>query len=533
LIFTNLSAGTTAPLAGLAVLLALSIATIQSFIGQKVGSDHPVHVFLTRRIRRSHFRLFVRIPDLLNDSYCGAVPLYLHWIIAHFKSHAIFWSERLLNPVVNSVHVAFFAVIAFYTSLGGDRLSNLAGPAACLFALTPQFYHALSARNFGLSSRGTGLLLLTAFFFAAYAIENQHNIALCWICLTASSWLIWGFSTFAQQALCLLSVLLAILTGRWVPLAGAILGVTLFITLHPKYSLGYLRHTFLFIRAYAKELAPIYILQRRESIWRDLTWDIWHRFRIYSLAQALRYAYENSVVVVVFLNPLVVVCCWSALRGVDLGRGIYGFSVSVALCGVVAALLTSFRHTRFFGEPERYVEAVSSWATLYGTHVLLQSGGIALLYIVAAMFLIVDVSQLSASNILVRFVGDRAPEIKHIERAIQRQWGTAARVCSNNEHFTKMLMQNDWKYAYCFAAGPPYCGMSLSQAFGRFPVLRREACERIVTEYRINACLLDRNEYDAIFLDAPPELESMKVAYESDRFRLIVLEWMPASISPA
>ena len=98
----------------LAVLLALVISTSQSLIGQKVGSDHPSHVFLTRRIRRNGFRLFVRIPDLLNDCYCAAVPLYIHWIIAHFKSRAVYWSERLLNPGVNSLHVVLFAGLALF-----------------------------------------------------------------------------------------------------------------------------------------------------------------------------------------------------------------------------------------------------------------------------------------------------------------------------------------------------------------------------------------------------------------------------------
>src|SRR6185437_3881761 len=60
-------------LVSIAVILALSISTCQSLMGQTVGSDHPTHVFLTRRIRRNGFRLFVRIPDLLNDCYCAAV----------------------------------------------------------------------------------------------------------------------------------------------------------------------------------------------------------------------------------------------------------------------------------------------------------------------------------------------------------------------------------------------------------------------------------------------------------------------------
>lgn len=513
----------------LAATLALCISAAQSFIGQKVGSDHPVHVFLTRRIRKNHFRLFARIPDLLNDSYCAAVPLYIHWIIAHFRALAVFWSERLLNPCVNSLHVILVAGIAIYIGHHEGLPAQLYGITACLFALTPQFYHALSARNFGLSARGIGLLLLTAFFFAAYAVEALNLPALTWPALVVLGWLVWGFSTFAQQAMCILSVLL-LSTGRLAPLSGAFFGLALFVALHPRYSIGYLRHTFLFIRAYAKELAPIYILQRRESIWRDLTRDIWLRFRRQGATEALRYAYENSALVVVLLNPLVVWCCWSALRGAHLRDGIFGFCLSLALCGSAAAFLTSFRVSRFLGEPERYVESITPWAVLYASHDIFVQTGMPVLIWLLAIFLVADFAQLAASGILLSRVAERSPTLEHIESIIEVRWGTNARVCSNNEHYTKMLMQHDWQYAYCFAVGQPYCGMSIAQAFSRFPVLRREACERIVEHFRINSCLLDREAYDALFENVPSALRSMSVAYETDRFRLLFLEWDPGDV---
>jgi hypothetical protein len=486
-----------------------------------------VHAFLTQQIRKNRFRLFTRVPCLLNDSYCAAVPLYIHWVVAHFKSRAEFWSERLLNPAVNALHVALVGGIAAFIGRGAGLPAAFTGISVCLFALTPQSYHALAARNFGLSARGTGLLLLTAFFFAAYVAGDMHMPGLAWPALAVFGWLVWGFSTFAQQAMVILSVLMLITTGRFAPLAGTLLGLALFIALHPRYSLAYLRHTFAFIRAYAKELAPIYILQRRQSIWRDLVWDIWRRFRTHGSAQGLRYAYENSVVIVALLNPLAIWCCWSAVHGADLHRGMLGFCLSLAICGAIAALLTSFRLTRFLGEPERYIEAISPWATLYAVYGVLQVAGVPTLAGLAVVYLLVDGVQLIGSWVLLRFVGETNPALRQIESMIGARWGGNARVSSNNEHYTKLLMQHDWQYAYFLAVGQPYCGMTVTQAFSRFPVLRREACERIVESFRINSCLLDRNEFDVLFESPPPGLTRMTVAYESDRFRLLFLEWAP------
>ena len=513
----------TLSLAALGIAAAFCLSATQSFISQRIGSDHPVHVFLTSRIRKRGFRLFVRIPDLLNDCYCGAVPLYLHWIMAHFRAGAVYWSERLLNPVLNALHVALLAAIAAFLCRREAWPADLIGAAACLFALTPQFYHALSARNFGLSARGTGLLLLTAFFFAAYCVDFAPAVS--WIALPILGWLIWGFSTFAQQALCLLSVLLLILTGRWAPPLGAALGLALFITLHPRYALGYLRHTVRFIRAYAQSMAAIYILKRRHSIWRDLVLDIWRGFAEQGFARGFRYAYENSVLVIVLLNPFTVVACWAAARGADLKHGAFGYCVSLAVCGVIAAFLTSFRVTRFFGEPERYVEVATPWAVLAGAYLMDERIGPGGLLGLGASFLLVDLLELGASRFLVSVVAPDNPRLEEIERRIEERWGSGARVCSNNEHYTKMLMRNDWQYAYCLAIGNPYCGMSVEESFSRFPVLRPEACRRIVTQFRINACLLDRKEYDALFESNPAGLRNMTVEYETERFRLLFLEW--------
>ena len=77
---------TDASLISAAIALALTLSTIQSLVSARVGSDHPVHVFLTSNIRANAFHLFVRIPRLLNDCYVAAVPLYIHWIVAHFRA---------------------------------------------------------------------------------------------------------------------------------------------------------------------------------------------------------------------------------------------------------------------------------------------------------------------------------------------------------------------------------------------------------------------------------------------------------------
>ena len=220
-------------LAVLAAVIAFALSTTQSFISAKVGSDHPVHVFLTQTIRMNGYRLFVRIPRLLNVCYCAAVPLYLHWIVAHFSTRVVHWFERLLNPLVNASHVLIVYGLALIAARQIGAADGFAAVAAGLFALTPQFYHALSARNFGMSARGTGLVLLTGLLLAAWNVEMSPGSPLAWGLLALAGWLVWAFSTFAHQALTILSVILLLTTGHWGPLAGAAIGVCVFVAIHP------------------------------------------------------------------------------------------------------------------------------------------------------------------------------------------------------------------------------------------------------------------------------------------------------------
>jgi hypothetical protein len=508
-------------------LMVFAISTIQSILGSKVGSDHPAHLFLITAIRHNGNRLFARIPRILNTCYCGAIPLYIHWMLSYFNTRRIYWAERLLNPTMNALNVGILTVIVFVASSGEDKVVQYIFFSGCVFALTPQFYHALSARNFGLSSRGIGLLLLTLFLFVAYYIDENPEQPLLWIALTVIGWLIWGFSTFTQQAVCIIGLILLLTTGRYAPIVGTLLGLGVFILINRKYSVSYLKYTYKFLHAYATELAPIYIIPRRPSIWGDLVWGIWVQFRSGLLKGGL-YAYGNSFLIVFFLNPLVLLACWLGLTN-RVTSGLISYAASVALAGTIAALLTSFRQTRFLGEPERYAEAITPWAVLCGTYFIYSSWGIDALIAVVVVYAVATLSQLWATHILVNKVRGSQIDFDKIATYITHHLGDDVRFCSNNEQLTKMFMKNSWRFAFYWVVGQDYCGMRATEAFTTFPWLKRGACERIASTYMINICLLDRKLYDTIFDIKPSNLRRMTVAYETDELRAILLEWEPVA----
>ena len=505
-------------------IISFAFSALQSRLSAGIGSDSPVHLLLIRGLRENGHRLFHKIPGLVNDTKCGAFPLYSHWVLSFLPKPGLVQAERYLNPLVNAVHVFVVGGALSLTLAGGSASSATIIGIVALFALTPQLYHVLSARNFGFSARGIGLLLLTLVFFAAYAVEADPRSIPAWAGLVASSWLVWGFSTFGAQSLCLTSVIL-LATGHWSASVGAILGLIPFIAVHPRYSLSYLKYTGRFIATYRTELAAVYILARRPSIWRDLVHDIWVGLRRDTIA-GLRYAYENSVVIAVALTPVTLIAALSAIVGWNASaHPLMGYAADVALAGTVAAFATSFRPTRFLGEPERYLEAVTPWGAIAGGAAIIGWIGGSGLGVVVALFAVLVAGQMFGVRMLARRMGGSKANLTEVSSAIELRLGRDARVCSNNEQMTKLLMRNEWRFACFLVVGQTYCGMTPKEAFSVVPNLTREACEHIASEARINALLLDRLLYEDVFVQRPTDLVSIETGFQNDRFTLLFLTW--------
>ncbi len=506
-----------------AALLAFALSAAQSWANGRHGSDNTVHGFLVRAIRHNGHRLFVRIPRLVNEAFIGALPLYLHWIVA-LRPRLTRAAELFLNPVMNGLHVVLVGHVTWQVAAQVPNYQGYVAGTAMLFALTPQFLHIFSARNFGMSARSLGLVLLTIALFAAWQVEARVGGWPATLLLVVACYLLWAFSTFGAQALVILAVLLTAIAGRPQLLAGAAGGLAVFVVVHPRYSAGYLKHTYRYIRGYAAEVAGVYILARRYSIWRDLVRDIPRQFA-HGTQAGLRYAYENSVVIVVLLNPLLILTIAARLFGLLPANPILEFASDVALCGGLAMLLTSFRPTRFLGEPERYVEAVTPWSTLAGTAIVLTWAGQAAVWVLIGAFLVASLVQLQGSRMLARYLVRKPTHLADAEAAIAAHAGAPIVCCSNNEQLTKLLMRNDWEFSVCLTVGNGYCGMRFDEAFDPFPFLTREAFERIVAAYRVNICVMDTALYDLPFETPPPGLVGCRAIYKSEGLQVWTLDW--------
>lgn len=523
------SDGMTVSLALIVVAIALAtgmLSLLQAIIGSRFGTDNATHLFMIGQVRK-HGGLFTRVPDLLNNAACGAFPLYLHAGLSILSPRALAVAPFFINPIANAAHVGVFAVAAATFQRLGNLPDTFTIAATMLFGFCPQFFHAFSARNFGFSSRGIGLLCLTVFFvsYAAVTLEIVPFIPGL-LAMIVAAYLVFAFNTFAAQALLIVGTILAVLRAEATHLAAVVGGLALFVALHPKYSMAYIRDTLLFIRAYARELAPVFILARRHSIWRDWIWDIPRRFRAGAVA-GFHYLYENSLVVGMVLNPLTIAVIAAQFTANGSDSPPMKLVGEIGIAGLLAMLLTSFRATRFLGEPERYVEATAPWIILAGGAWLWGIAGAGAVWALASVCVVMSLVQLALSEFLARRVTQARDTVESIADAIAaRMDDTDVRLVANNEQYTKLLLPNPWKFSYFIAVGKPYCGMSATEAFSLFPILRKEALERIVLDYRITVVVLQKQHFSTIFdCEAAPQLRRIEPILNTPDVSVLRLEW--------
>jgi hypothetical protein len=510
----------------LALLGSFSSTYIQAARLVNLGSDHPVHLFLASVIRENGHKLFIKVPRLVNEPFGGAYPLFLHWFLSFLTPRQINLVARFLNPTINVIQLLIIYLVLKQEALFGSGLASRAGSVCLIFALTPQFFHAKSARNYGISARPVGLLLFSIFAIFTYLAGLGGNFAwVYWIGAIGTCFLIWGFNVFAQQAMVFFAIFFLLFFGSWTMLEIIAASLFMFIVVLPAYALNYLKHVFLFIKYYATDLADVYILKLRFSIWRDIIYDIWVMMAD-SFRKAFTYAYTNSLLIILFLNPLLFIAILPALISNE-GNIFILFCSHMALLGLIVFLLTSFRLTRFLGEPERYVEMVTIFSTIAAVWYLATRFGHKTIPVILVYFVMINFLQFIIMLKISGGKSNQTSEIQQIAEIIRNKAPSEAivRFCSNNEELTKLLMGNPWTFARLWSAEQKLGGFSIKEMFSIYPNFLKKPFESIIRLYRINFILLDKLNFNEIFEDNPEDRSRLEILLDNNNHTLYEMKW--------
>jgi hypothetical protein len=499
-----------------ALLLAAIVPWFQACILAGRGSDQSVHIFLMRCIQANGMRLYSRMPHLLNESFVGPYPIFLHWCLAWLTPTALKKASLTINPLFNLLICATGVAAMLLLPLSAHVSLATAGTATLLLALTPQYYHAFSARNFGISARSAGIFLFAIFYLAYFLGANGAIQPLFLAASVVAGYLIIGTSTFAMQAMVFSAIPVALLSGKWIIFPVELSGFVLFLVLHPRHGWTLLVYTLGFMGVYRREWAPIYLFPQRASIWRDLVSDIWKMARNGPLDRVISYAYGNGFLIVLLLNPLTVVGAFS-LRALAFDPFLQFCSI-LAIAGLVMAFLTSFRPTRFLGEPERYVELTTIFGTISGTVTLMHYQA-DLPAALACCFAFMDAAQLAIAIKLSRHIAKKIDaELVAAQSAIEHALpATNVRFTSNSDNVIRLSLQRFWHYAQFWTYDRLFMGRTLTEAFDPYPIMRPEVLKDAIAEYRINAVIIDKSGWASRSADET-RLDNFKIVYEGSQY---------------
>jgi hypothetical protein len=317
------------------------------------GSDHATHISIIKRIKDNKHSFIYDYLLGYNEKYPFYPQLY-HWLVSFLPERIYRCKYHYINLAVKTIEIIAFNAFLFYLyrQLAFDEIVFLY--ANIVFNTFPFSYAAWNAKNSGLSARGIGLVSGQVYLFLLVAYLLSGNFLI----LPAIFVMVFISALLSQMALqfILLSLPLVVVTFSTPELLLLpFMALGLFYILMPNVANNFLIGQFNHKKNYALFMAGIFILKGRPSIYRDFVWDFWIKLKA-NWKHALIYLFGNPLLELVYGFTYM----WFVIYvGLTSGFGEeLNLMYKLVLISLGLFFLTSFRLTRFLGEPQRYVEFV-------------------------------------------------------------------------------------------------------------------------------------------------------------------------------
>jgi hypothetical protein len=464
------------------------------------GTDRYYHRLIVDLIVKNRHKLITVHSNLLNTNIMS-YPQLLHWVMSFLPERGyVFWSKYLNVLITTLLSVLNFG---FVTALYPKMESIVHMPygyyilwCSLIFALIPYSYFGNNAKNVGLSARGVGLLFTHAFVYFTILLVLDFNWVYYGVVVLLGFFIILS-SQFATQYLLLSFIPIGILFQQWelfaVPFVAWILIFIIARKVAVNMVLGQGRHKVL----YATRLAKVFILQFRESIWLDV-FNLLPR-KIYrvlfghtKLKDEYPYFQGNALVIFFLQMPFVVLILLKMFIWPEPGLALnVSFSIIVITVGIF--FLTTFRITRFLGEPERYMEFVFG---LFGVAVLaLYHDYIWIIVSVLAFSVILVAAQLyqAYQRRLVdsTFAGEAIEYRKLLEEMSDK--GTDLRLLANSTELVKIFLSTKIPQYWFVVNGLQSDGITFQELYReRYEAIEPTQLPRLIEKYDITHLAIEK-----------------------------------------
>lgn len=354
------------------VPLAFQWIIIRTF--RSTASDRSYHKLLINLIKENKHRPILKHTNLVN-SHLQSYPQFLHILLSFLPDKAIEKFTRYFPLVITLMNLLLFlGIITHSEKMGMNQLKPDQYLLSLLFFVSfPYYYNISNAKNVGLSARGLGIFVGVTTIASTLVYVHSGELNYYFLAIVTGL-LIYLSSQFATQLYLFVFPIAGLLLLNWQVLALPFFSLGLFFLLTPRLAYtsikGQLTHKVLYYRY----LAAKFILRYRESIWKDVVYviprqlfhallrykkDIPGFFRFITKDEYIR---RNSLLIFIFEFTTLALTI-----GVSLNRERMHLSPGTAFmisCCLVF-FITTFRKTRFLGEPERYLEFGLPFVAIY------------------------------------------------------------------------------------------------------------------------------------------------------------------------
>ena len=393
-------------------------------ISGKRGQDQHYHFALIDTIRSNRYR-FVRGDDFFLIEPKMIYPQLVHWCLSFLPDSILMPVGRYLSVVMVFLSTLVFSLFAWqmYPDMfpeGGPGQWEFLCLSLALYVFTPYSYYTNNAKNAGLSARAVGVLLLELLFYSLVLYLTGKGALFVYVSVVIGLVILLS-SQFASQVFLFVLPVASLVLGEPRLLLVPVLAIFIYMAVLPGFFFAYARGQWYHKSFYCRYLAKNFILELRPSIWRDFIYDFWARFKsqpkssvnvppvrrlLSRLYWPLRYALGNSVVLLVVGMPLVLIAIVLLFSHLGVGSSsLWGRHDTTVIMGglvlsaLVVFLLTTFRPSRFLGEPERYAESVNVLAVILTTLFLINTFPywlvlLSAVFIVTLLFLLMQVGDL-------------------------------------------------------------------------------------------------------------------------------------------
>jgi hypothetical protein len=490
-------------------LFNILLILIQAKISE-VESDHPYHLGLINGIRENNHRFIKSYPNIIGEKNF-AYPQLFHWLLSFLPKLFLDKYYYLVGAVLNLFALSMLLSFSFWAypilmpNLSIDYFVLYSG---LLYIVTPFSWAIWNAKNTGVSVRGLGIILayfyqylILLYFFSGNWMILFTIVLIVFIILLSSQ--------FAMQYILLTLPFYAVLYSNFLLIIIPPVTFLIFYILDKEVAISYAKGQFWHKKIYYKYLAKQFILKIRPSIWYDLVFDIWNRL-LEDPKRGLIYAYHNSVVSIFIFIPALSFISFFFLYSLNLQLNeIETFLFSNIVISLIVFFITSFRKTRFLGEPERYVEFSIPNIILLTLSIFGNSISVIHLILLISIFLIflqflftyLSNRYRSKNDIGVSINGKKIMKILNELKKRNRD----LRVFSNNKELLKFALDTDSKVLITNLTSNYTGSFKFNEIYaGNFPIVQTSVIVPLIDEFKINCFILDTSEH------RPSDIEKFK-----------------------